>query len=209
MKQYYMICLSSFMIPLCVAGDELKTSEQKANLVFNVLLKAEHSPYIGELVTQLQHALQAAFHAQHKYPSDNEFIIACLLHDIGHQLADDSMDGWGVRNHEQLGADYLRQLGFSDKVCSLVQGHIDAKRYLCTIDVAYCAQLSDASKHTMAFQGALMSSEQQEAFKRDPLFEQKIMLRRCDDLAKDPHAQVPQLNYYVDIVVDHLRLYTR
>lgn len=188
---------------MCLQGVSVQEAQEKAHIVFDIVRKAAHSPYIGEEVTQLQHALQAAYHAKQQ-GYDNEFIIACLLHDIGHQIADDSMNGWGVHDHERVGADFLRELGFSQKVCQLVHGHIDAKRYLCTIDPNYCEQLSDASKQTLNYQGALMSTEEQEAFELDPLFEQKIMLRRCDDLAKDPHVQVPALEMYWDMVVNHL-----
>ena len=37
---------------------------------------------------------------------------------------------YGVMNHEIEGANYLRNLGFSENVCSLVKNHINTKRYL-------------------------------------------------------------------------------
>lgn len=191
------------LIPVFLQAISLEQAEQKAHIVFDILHKANQSAYIGEAVTQLQHALQAAFHAKQQKGSD-ELVIACLLHDIGHQLARDSMNGWGVKDHEQLGAQFLHELGFSDNVCQLVHGHIDAKRYLCTIDSEYYAQLSDASKQTLTYQGGLMGKQELEQFKLDPLFNEKVLLRRYDDLAKDPTAQVPELNAYWDMVVDHL-----
>lgn len=36
----------------------------------------------------------------------------------------------GRMGHETIGAEYLRSLGFSDKVCRLVESHVPAKRYI-------------------------------------------------------------------------------
>lgn len=33
-------------------------------------------------------------------------------------------------NHEKIGADYLRERGFSEQVAVLVESHVTAKRYL-------------------------------------------------------------------------------
>ena len=49
-------------------------------------------------------------------------------------------------NHEGIGADWLRTLGFPVVTCMLVRRHVDAKRYLCHIDGAYAAGLSEASR---------------------------------------------------------------
>ena len=32
---------------------------------------------------------------------------------------------YGVKNHEKVGADYLRKLNFSEITCSLVENHIN------------------------------------------------------------------------------------
>ena len=64
----------------------------------------------------------------------DEVILAAFFHDLGHLLAFegvvDHMDGFGVFSHEKLGADLLRDAGFSEKVASLVESHVEAKRYL-------------------------------------------------------------------------------
>ena len=36
----------------------------------------------------------------------------------------------GIKNHEGVGSEFARSLGFSDKVCELIRRHVDAKRYL-------------------------------------------------------------------------------
>jgi putative nucleotidyltransferase with HDIG domain len=116
--------------------------------------------YIGESISQLEHSLQAADLAQ-KAGADKETVLAALLHDIGRFIPDaDTMpemiapDGTyvGRASHEVLGENFLRQLGFSEKVCRLVGAHVMAKRYLCAVDATYYEGLSPSSKATLKFQ---------------------------------------------------------
>lgn len=55
-------------------------------------------------------------------------------------------------SHEVLGEWYLRQLGFSEKVCQIVGAHVVAKRYLCAVEKGYWKALSRSSKQTLEFQ---------------------------------------------------------
>ena len=61
------------------------------------------------------------------------------------------MKRYGTYNHENIGADWLRNLGFSKKVCAIVRNHVKAKRYKCTINKEYYNKLSLASKATFEF----------------------------------------------------------
>lgn len=58
----------------------------------------------------------------------------------------------GVSGHERIGAEYLRQLGFSSKVCQLVKSHVPVKRYLTGKDPKYYEGLSAASKLSLKYQ---------------------------------------------------------
>ena len=61
----------------------------------------------------MQHGLQAANLAL-KAHSDQDTVLAALLHDIGHLVAApgaETMANVGVKGHENIGADYLRRLG--------------------------------------------------------------------------------------------------
>ena len=58
----------------------------------------------------------------------------------------------GRQSHEALGESYLRQIGFNEKVCSLVGAHVMAKRYLVATDQSYYDALSETSKRTLKFQ---------------------------------------------------------
>jgi predicted HD phosphohydrolase len=68
------------------------------------------------------------------------------------------MDGCGIVDHEGIGADFVRDLGFSARVAKLVRNHVSAKRYLCATNPEYHATLSEASKTTLRFQGQLHAS---------------------------------------------------
>lgn len=143
--------------------------------------------YIGEPISQLEHMSQAAELAQAE-GADDELVLAAFCHDIGHFCtppADHiSMAGLGRVGHEHVGAHWLRQRGFPDRLCGLVARHVDAKRYLCLREAGYLARLSPASCQTLAWQGGAMSDTEANAFERDPLFEDSLRLRRWDEAAK-------------------------
>src|SRR6516225_8700270 len=76
--------------------------------------------YAGEKVSQLEHMAQAAELAEQQ-GYDDEVVLAAFLHDIGHiseaakangsAPAAQEMDGFGIMDHEELGADFLRDKG--------------------------------------------------------------------------------------------------
>lgn len=115
-----------------------------------------------------------------------EFIVAALLHDVGHLLPGPEYAGLGRISHQNVGASYLKQLKLSPIVVELVRSHVDAKRYLVSKEPDYYACLSDASKETLKLQGGPMTPEECIKFEEDPLFEVKILLRQCDECAKRP-----------------------
>ena len=85
-------------------------------------LYKEHgdSEYFGECVSKTTHMIQAALSAQ-KNNEPDYLILACLLHDIGHFLDEDNMNGLGVIDHGTVGANYLRKLGMNEKICCLIK----------------------------------------------------------------------------------------
>ena len=163
--------------------------------------------YSGERVTQLEHMVQAAQLADEQ-GFDSEVILAAFLHDVGHISApahdDNEMDGYGIRDHEAIGAAFLAAKGFSPKVSKLVASHVAAKRYLTRRDPVYYDQLSEASKRTLEFQGGRMSEEEADAFEKDPLFEEIIQMRRWDEQAKIENKPLPDLQQYKILMIDHL-----
>jgi putative nucleotidyltransferase with HDIG domain len=165
--------------------------------------KYGNSNYIGEPVSIIEHSLQAAYFTAKKHASDQELVIANLLHDVGHALGlevhqEMEMDGCGVREHEKVGAEFLLKLGFPPRVAKLARAHVQAKRYLCFDREDYYANLSDASKITLGFQGGPMNGEEAEHFQSDPDFENILFMRECDEAGKIPHGEitVPNLESY-------------
>lgn len=183
---------------------------QAANIANEVILLYEQyggSEYAGEKVTQLEHMVQAAQLAdQEGY--DEEVILAAFLHDVGHICVsaqkENAMDGWGIKDHEEVGADFLRDKGFSKRLARLVASHVEAKRYLTWKDPLYYEQLSEASKKTLEYQGGPMLTDEALAFEEDPLFPLIIKMRYWDDEAKIEHLETGNLGKYRAMMIRHL-----
>ncbi len=174
--------------------------------VFSTFRERGHEEYHGEPVSQLEHAVQTAELAQRGHPNDPDFILAAFLHDFGH-LSDSpegNMDGYGIWDHEAVGARNLRSLGFSEKITSLVAHHVHAKRYLVSTDPLYFVNLSPASKITLIKQGGLLSPEEQVAFEQGPLFELHIALRRLDEQAKVEGKIMNDTGWIEQLMHEHL-----
>ncbi len=132
----------------------------------------------GEAVTQTEHIVQSAQLAERE-DYDEEVVLAAFLHDVGHLYAsatdasatdasavaesaalptqaDASVGAYGATEHAQLGSDYLRQRGFSDRLTRLIENHVRAKRYLTFTQPGYYDELSEASRQTLRLQGGPM-----------------------------------------------------
>ncbi|MEX0676409.1 MAG: phosphonate degradation HD-domain oxygenase [Pirellulales bacterium] len=167
------------------------------DLVCELFATKGHAAYVGEQVSQLEHALQAAYHAE-QAGSDDALVVAALLHDIGHllhKLPEDAADRGIDTRHEQIGQAWLaRHCG--PEVTEPVRLHVSAKRYLCATDPKYLAQLSPASTQSLRLQGGPFTSAEVSQFERNPHYRAAVTLRRFDDLAKVPGMQVPGLEHY-------------
>lgn len=156
----------------------------------------------SESITQLDHALQCAGLAV-EAGADDALVAAALLHDIGHLLTvQDAVTGHRPiddRVHESVGAVHLSRW-FGAEVTRPVALHVAAKRYLCAVDDGYAASLSPASVHSLALQGGPMTPSQCAAFRSDPAAEAAVALRRWDDLAKVPGAEVAPLESYAALL---------
>lgn len=184
----------------------LQEAQQIVDAVFALYEKYGRADYIGEPVSQLEHMCQAAQLAEQEGCSE-EVILAAFFHDIGHlcEMEDKaSMGGYGVQDHEKWGGIYLQQHGFSETLIRLVGSHVAAKRYLTFKYPEYYAQLSDASKQTLAFQGGPMTATEAAAFEADPLFADMVRLRTWDDQAKATGQPLPDLQRYRQMALQHL-----
>lgn len=114
------------------------------------------------------------------------------------------MGGFGVMDHEKLGAEYLRKLGFPELVARLVESHVEAKRYLTYKKPDYFNRLSEASKQTLNYQGGVMSPEEALAFEADENHRLILKMREWDEKAKETQVPVPSLEKYKKMATDLL-----
>ncbi len=176
----------------------MSTANKSIDVLFSLLGKYDSEKYIGENISQLQHSLQAAYFAK-KAKSDDRVVLAALLHDTGHMCAAadaPQMANLGVLHHEDIGAEYLKDLGVDQTICDLVRSHVQGKRYLCFKNQTYFRQLSKASLGTLQFQGGPMSEKEALAFEKHPLFESMILVRKVDEMGKQENLEVPNLESY-------------
>ena len=161
--------------------------------------------YLGEPVTVAQHMLQAGALAQGAGAPD-ALVAAALLHDAGHlRGADPLADGQELsgrelmagadNDHSERGAAWLARW-FPPAVTEPVRLHVAAKRYLCAAEPGYFALLSPASVYTLSLQGGPMAPAEAGSFAAGRYAADAVAVRRWDDAAKDPAADVPGFAWY-------------
>lgn len=177
-------------------------ASKRIDLVFELYDKYGQEDYIGEPVSQIEHMCQSAQIAE-KEGYDEEVILAAFFHDIGHLCVNlgsfESMGGYGIQSHEKIGGDFLRDLGFPERIAKLVENHVQAKRYLTYRYPEYYDKLSEASRKTLEFQGGKMNESEAVAFETDPLFEVSLKMRTWDEMAKEENVTLPDLAAYRSI----------
>jgi phosphonate degradation associated HDIG domain protein len=164
-----------------------------------------HEPYEGarrEPVSALAHALQCAQLAEWAH-ADEPLVAAAFLHDVGHFLAAEAVlrDERIDDRHEELAIPLLAA-GFDAMVTEPVRLHVQAKRFLVRADADYARTLSPASAHSLALQGGPMSDDEMARFEALPFAREAVMLRRWDDLAKEPGRRTPPVDWYLALLED-------
>jgi gamma-butyrobetaine dioxygenase len=167
--------------------------------------------YLGESVTTAQHMLQAALRAE-ALGADSNLVVAALLHDVGHFLVqtpagpsigaavpDGSVAPDRPAEHAGDGAQWLAQW-FGPAVTEPVRLHVEAKRYLCRVEPGYRASLSVASLRSLELQGGPMDDAEAAVFAALGHASGAVLLRRCDEWAKDPDLDTPALIHYRPLV---------
>lgn len=176
------------------------------NEILDLMMRTGGEQYFGEAVSKLQHAEQCAWQAR-EAGADEELVLAALLHDIGHLIESvfaQRDQRVGVVNHDELGAAWLLERGFSHRFARLVGGHVDAKRYLTATNPAYLDRLSPASQETLRLQGGPMNLEEANAFSTDPELRDILRLRTWDEMAKDPDWRGPGIETYREPLIRYL-----
>lgn len=183
-------------------------AERISNEIIHLYSLYGGEEYSGEKVSQLEHMVQSAQLAKAEGFED-DVVLAAFLHDIGHiaeKVTDENaMSSYGIKDHEAIGASFLENNGFSFRITRLVASHVAAKRYLTLREPGYYDQLSEASKHTLEFQGGPMSEEEADLLEEDPLFREIIQMRRWDEAAKLENLPLPSLDIFKELIIRHLQ----
>jgi [1-hydroxy-2-(trimethylamino)ethyl]phosphonate dioxygenase len=172
-----------------------------ADEVMAIFAVKGQSAYFGEDVSQLEHALQAAYCAQ-RSGAGAAFTVAALLHDIGHLIEETPEDiaDLGIdAKHEELGHAWLSRR-FNKEVFEPAYLHVSAKRYLCATDPAYLGKLSAASVQSLKLQGGPMSAAEVKAFEANEYYREAVALRHWDDEAKIVGLKTPPLEFYREMI---------
>jgi len=172
------------------------------------------SDYLGEPVTVAAHMLQAGSLARAAGASA-ALVTAALLHDVGHLRGADPRAGGLERSGQALMAGSDNQHGargaawlsawFPREVTEPIRLHVEAKRYLCAVESSYFGRLSEASVYTLSVQGGPMNEAEALEFEHDPWAASAVAVRRWDDLAKDPAADVPGFDWFRPLLESALR----
>lgn len=176
--------------------------DDKIDLLFNLYKCFGKADYLGEPISQEEHALQCGQLALAEKKDDDEFVVAALFHDIGHLAGHwldlPTMDHVGVLNHEGIGATVMKNLGFTDRVCDLIRHHVDAKRYLRYKDSSY--PLSSGSEESLKRQGGPMTKEEALQYESDNRMKDYILLRSFEDRGKIPGLQTLNWEHYRSVL---------
>ena len=183
----------------------MSTIKPPVGRLADLFTSAGAADYLGEPVTVAQHLLQAGALAK-QAGAPPALVAAALLHDVGHlrggdPLADEQelsgreLMAGSDNDHGERGAAWLARW-FPPAVTGPVRLHIAAKRYLCASEPGYLGLLSPASVYTLSVQGGPMTAAEAAAFAADPRAADAVAVRRWDDAAKDPAADVPGFASY-------------
>ena len=171
--------------------------EDPVDFLTRLFAERGDAAYLGEPVSQTEHALQAAWAAE-QAGARSALIAAALVHDVGHLLHDLPEDCAvaGLDDaHEARGAHWLVR-HFGPDVTEPVRLHVAAKRFLCATDPTYVGLLSEASVRSLQLQGGPFTTDQAAQFRRDPHAAAAVALRRFDEQAKVPGLPTPPLEHF-------------
>lgn len=184
----------------------ISSPKQISDEIIALFNKYGNEDYDGEPISQTSHMIQCAMLAMGE--GEIELTIGAFLHDVGHLLKHEqkteAMGTFGVVNHEGIGAAYVRDRGFSERICAIVANHVAAKRYLVATDEMYASKLSMASRETLKWQGGPMTDEEAKAFKNHSYFDDIIKVRLWDEKAKDMSVTLLPISFFQKLIINHL-----
>jgi len=153
----------------------------------------------GEPVAIGVHMRQCAALAQ-RDDAPPPLVAAALLHDIAYVLSPCAQaDGAFEADHARIGAAWVLRW-FPPSVSEPVRLHVEAKRYLTSVEPSYGSALSGESDRTLGLQGGPMSHAESRRFHAQAHSASSVRLRRYDDLAKDPDFEPPGIENFFELL---------
>jgi predicted HD phosphohydrolase len=152
---------------------------------------------IGEDITQMEHALQAASIAKNCGAPDH-IIIGMLLHDIGQLIGLDK--GYNSeqlhQSHDDIGAKWLQEHGLPSSVTDICKYHTLAKIIICDKDKNYLSRLSQASQESYFYQKRKHGTDYKISKKTEDMI---VACRYIDDMSKINNYCPGKIDDYFDI----------
>lgn len=186
-------------------------TQDRVNKVLSIL-KEYGNDSCCRRCTIVSHSFQAGLLAVGK-DYDDELILAAFLHDIGHlyplilpQNQYEKANCHSVKDATKWGQVFLSQLGFSEKISTIVSNMIQAKRYLCYQSPAYFHSLTNIQQEIFTDEGGAMSQAEAIDFEKKPYFNESIAIRKIDDQANLPDFQVTNnyWKFFEYLLLEHL-----
>jgi predicted HD phosphohydrolase len=157
----------------------------------------------GQPYSQLEQVSQAAALAEEEGYED-EVILAAFFHNIGSICANADDENCLDIDQEKLGANYLREFGFSERLATMVESDLKATRYLAYKYPEYYDRLADTEKAQLESHGGRMSKQEAENFELDPDAELFIHLRYLNDKAKEARKPILNIPHIKLLAMSHL-----
>ena len=170
--------------------------------VLDLFNRRGREAYFGESVSIQEQLLPSIAWFAKESGAEPHLVVAALLHDIGHLLhglpeniAEHEIDG----RHEVVGEAWLRSR-FGPSISEPVRLHVDAKRYLCSVEPRYLAELSPSSLQSLKLQGGPFTEAEARDFERNSHFQDAVALRRWDEVAKVKNLAAPDISAYKSLL---------
>ena len=114
------------------------------------------------------------------------------------------LNKYGIKYHEKIGEQYLKDIGFPKYITEPIGLHVLAKRYLVSTHKNYYNILSNNSKISLEYQGITMTKEEIKYFLNNEYYKESLLLRLCDDNSK--FIKLDNINYdkYYEMIYDYL-----
>jgi predicted HD phosphohydrolase len=141
---------------------------------------------------------------------DDEVVLATFFHDIGYILEPEEQVGesgeYTLRDCGWLGAAYLRDYGFSERIALLVEGHFEAKRYL-ALRETQLQEIGDPELRLMPKEAdARMTPDEASRFEERIDFLIYLKMREWNEAARRSDQPALSIMRFKDMARTHLLL---